>query len=166
MKKCVFAGTFDPPTTGHEGVVYDSLKIFDEVVVAVLENTGKKCYFSVEERIALLKKLFEAENRVRIVSFSGAAVDILKSENTPFYVRGIRDGIDLDYENRNLYASLALMPEMVTIYLPARQNKTHVSSTLVRNSIHFNKQFKEYIPSRIAEDVIKLSEEKQCLKSS
>lgn len=166
MKKCVFAGTFDPPTTGHEGVVLDSLKIFDEVVVALLENTGKRCYFTLEERIGLLRKLFKGQDRVKIVSFSGAAVDILRQENTPFYVRGIRDGIDLDYENRNLYASLNLMPEMVTIYLPARQTQTHVSSTLVRNSIHFNKQFKDYIPSAIAEDVIKLSEEKQCLKNS
>lgn len=166
MKKCVFAGTFDPPTTGHEGVVLDSLKIFDEVVVAVLENTGKSCYFSTEERIGLLKKLFDGQSRVRVISFSGAAVDLLRREDTVFYVRGIRDGIDLDYENRNLYASLALMPDMVTIYLPARQTQTHVSSTLVRNSIHFNKQFREYIPSKIAEDVIKLSEEKQCSKNS
>ncbi len=166
MKKCVFAGSFDPPTTGHESVVRDSLKIFDEVVVVVLENTGKHCYFSVEERIFLLKKLFEGEDRVTVKSFDGAAVDALKSENTIFYVRGIRDGIDLDYENRNLYASLALMPEMITVYLPARQRETHVSSTLVRNSIHFNKKFRDYIPEKITEDVIKLSEAKQCLKNS
>lgn len=166
MKKCVFAGTFDPPTTGHESVVEDSLKIFDEVVVAVLENTGKHCFFTVGERTDLLKKLFADEPRVRVRRFDGAAVDLLKEEGTVFYVRGIRDGIDLDYENRNTYASLALMPDMVTIYLPARQTLTHVSSTLVRNSVHFNKQFGQYIPSRIAEDVIKLSEEKQCSKNS
>ena len=166
MRKCVFAGTFDQPTIGHEGIVHDCLRIFDEVVVAVLENTGKNCLFTVEERIKLLEKLFAEEKRVRVISFGGAAVDILRAENTPFYVRGIRDGIDLDYENRNLNASRALMPEMVTIYLPARQDETHVSSTLVRNSIHFRKQFDRYIPSRIAEDVKKLTEEKQCSKNN
>ncbi len=80
MKKCVFAGTFDPPTVGHAHVVEESLKIFDEVVVAVLENTGKSCLFTADERIALLNKMYLEDKRVKVVAFEGAAVDLLDRE--------------------------------------------------------------------------------------
>ncbi|MDE7168552.1 MAG: adenylyltransferase/cytidyltransferase family protein, partial [Clostridia bacterium] len=85
-KKCVFAGTFDPPTTGHEKVVEGCQKLFDEVVVAVMINPDKTPYFSEDERVLLLKTLFSGEKRVKIRTFSGVVVDLLEEENTPFYV--------------------------------------------------------------------------------
>lgn len=161
MKKCVFAGTFDPPTVGHAHVVGESLKIFDEVVVAVLENTGKSCLFTTDERIALLKKLYENEKRVRVVAFDGAAVDLLEREKTPFYVRGVRNTLDFEYENQNFFANKKLKDDIVTIYIPAEQGDLQVSSTLVRNSAHFNKEFKDYLPAKIADDVIRLFNDKK-----
>lgn len=160
MKKCVFAGTFDPPTVGHEDVVKAALRIFDSVVVAVLINPQKNQLFTAEERCALLSKLFEDEKRVTVRTFSGAAVDLLKEENTPFYVRGVRDCIDFEYENRNHFASRRLMPELITIYLPCEQAHLHVSSTLVRNSAKFKKDYADLIPERIYADVSALLEEK------
>ena len=160
MKKCVFAGTFDPPTTGHRGVVVNCLKIFDEVVVAVMLNTAKTPLFSVEERVRLLKKLFKDERRVKVISFDGAAVDLLESENTPFYVRGIRNTIDFEYETADYFASKKLKKDLVEIYLPAEQENIHVSSTLVKNSIKFQKNFKEYVPEEILPDIEKLLKDK------
>ena len=160
MKKCVFAGTFDPPTTGHKKVVENCLKIFDEVVVAILINPQKETLFTEEERISLLQKLFESEKRVRIVSFDGAVVDLLERENTPFYVRGIRNTIDFDYENANFFANKRLKKDIVTIYLPAEQEDLHISSSLVRNSVKFNKDFYEYIPEEILQEIKKLLKEK------
>lgn len=159
-KICVFAGTFDPPTTGHKKVVEAALKIFDGVTVAVMLNTDKRCLFTTEERVALLTKLFANEKRVKVRAFGGAAVDLLKEENTPFYVRGVRDCIDFEYENRNHFASKKLMPEMVTLYIPAEQEELHVSSTLVRNSIKFKKEFSGLIPPEIMEDINSILEEK------
>ena len=153
MKKCVFAGTFDPPTYGHKRVVENSLKIFDEVVVAILINPEKQTLFTVEERVALLKKLFAGEKRVRILSFDGAVVDLLERENTPFYVRGVRNTIDFDYENANFFANRKLKEDIVTIYFPAGQEELHISSSLVRNSFKFNKEFCEYIPKEIIEEI-------------
>ncbi len=160
MKTCVFAGTFDPPTVGHREVVKTALKIFDSVTVALMLNPEKECLFSEEERLQLLKRLFGGESTVKVRAFYGAAVDLLKEENTPFYVRGVRDTIDFEYENRNRFASEKLMPEMVTIYLPAGQENLHVSSTLIRTSLKFGKDFKEYIPEEIAALVKKLLENK------
>lgn len=160
MKKCVFAGTFDPPTVGHKGVVESALKIFDKVTVAVLINTQKQCLFSLEERLELLRGLFKDNERVKVMSFDGAAVDLLRAEDTPFYVRGVRDALDFEYENRDFFASKKLMPQMVAVYIPAEQPVLHVSSTLVRNSVKFKKEFADYIPQEIRRQVMKMLEEK------
>ena len=160
MKTCVFAGTFDPPTVGHREVVKTALKIFDSVTVALMLNPEKECLFSEEERLQLLRRLFGGESGVKVRAFYGAAVDLLKEENTPFYVRGVRDTIDFEYENRNRFASEKLMPVMVTIYLPAGQENLHVSSTLIRTSLKFGKDFERYIPEEIAALVKKLLENK------
>ena len=160
MKKCVFAGTFDPPTTGHKGIVESCLKIFDEVVVAILINPEKSTLFTVEEREKLLKKLFESEKRVRVITFDGAAVDLLERENTPFYVRGVRNTVDFEYENANFFANKKLKRDIVTIYLPAEQESLHISSSLVRNSFRFKKDFSQYIPKEIYEDIQKLLKDK------
>lgn len=159
-KTCVFAGTFDPPTVGHRDVIDKALKIFDGVTVAVMINPRKSCLFSEDERLALLKELYKNEPRVKVRTYRGAAVDLLREENTPFYVRGVRDCIDFDYENRDRYASEKLMPEMITIYIPADQSDVFVSSSLVRNSVKFDKEFMQYIPAEIREAVKKLSEAK------
>lgn len=160
MKTCVFSGTFDPPTVGHKEVVDKALKIFDGVTVALMVNTDKTCLFTKEERLSLLKELFGADDRVKVIGFDGAAVDLLKRENTPFYVRGVRDIIDFEYENRNRFASKKLMDGIITIYIPAEQDSLQVSSTLVRNSFKFNKEFYDYIPKEIQLSVRRLLEEK------
>ncbi|MCM1546215.1 MAG: pantetheine-phosphate adenylyltransferase [Clostridiales bacterium] len=159
-KTCVFAGTFDPPTVGHKDVIDKALAIFDKVVVAVMINPEKSCLFTKEERLSLLNGLYKGDPRVKVRSFDGAAVDLLREENTPFYVRGVRDCIDFEYENRNRYASEKLMPEIVTVYIPAEQCDLHVSSSLVRSSVKFDKEFMQYIPEEIRETVKKLTEAK------
>ena len=160
MKKCVFAGTFDPPTTGHKNVIDTCLEIFDEVVVGVGINTAKTPMFSADERKALLEKLYGGEKRVRVVLFVGAAVDPLESENTRFYVRGLRNTVDFEYETADHFASKKLKKDLVTLYVPAEQESLHISSSLVRNSRKFKKDFLSYVPEKILSDVIRLMEEK------
>ena len=161
MRKCVFAGTFDPPTTGHKRIIEQCLKMFDEVVVAVMVNPDKKPLFSEEERKALLDKLFEGDGRVKVTVFEGAAVDLLERENTPFYVRGIRNTVDFEYENANFFANKKLKDDIVTVYLPAEQDSLQISSTLVKNSIKFNKQYADYIPPEIYADLLQILKTKK-----
>lgn len=160
MKKCVFAGTFDPPTTGHKRIVADCLKIFDEVVVAVMVNTDKVPLFTEEERVSLLKKTLKGFKGVKITVFKGAVVDLLEVEKTPFYVRGVRNTIDFEYENQNFFANKKLKNDIVTIYLPAEQDSLQISSTLVRNSVKFKKDYLQYIPEEIREDILLMLENK------
>ncbi len=159
-KKCVFAGTFDPPTLGHKALVEDCLKIFDEVVVAILVNPTKTPCFTVEQRKEMLALDFAAEKRVKIVEFSGTVAELLQRENTKIYVRGIRNGIDLDYENANFYASKKLDPELIALYLPCRQELLHVSSSMVRNGLRFGTAIDEYVSKKVKEYIEDMREKK------
>lgn len=149
-RKCVFAGTFDPPTLGHEAVIRDCLQMFDEVVVAIMVNPQKQPAFSVEERTQMLKLITDSP-RVRIVSFTGTVAELLKAENTEFYVRGIRNGTDLDFENANFYATKKLDKDIIAIYLPCPQELLHVSSSMVRNSLKFQTPIEEYVSKEVRE---------------
>ena len=84
MKKCLFAGTFDPPTLGHKDIVLKCLEIFDEVIVAILINPNKRPLFSEEKRLSMLKKVFAAYPRVRVLSYDGLTVNLLKREGVRF----------------------------------------------------------------------------------
>ena len=149
MKKCVFAGSFDPFTVGHEDTVKKSLALFDEVVIAVAENKNKSCRFSLREREEMIAAVYQSEPRVRVLAWGGVIVDLLKAENTPFYVRGLRNGIDFEYETADFYASRKLDSEMITLYIPAEQEHLHISSTLVKNSIDFEKPYRDYLPEAV-----------------
>lgn len=151
MKKCVFAGTFDPFTVGHEDTVRKCLALFDEVVVAVAENKQKRCMFSAQARVQMIRAVFADEPRVRVMRWEGVIADLLKREGTPFYVRGIRNTVDFEYENADFYASRNLDPSLITLYIPAEQKHLHVSSTLVKNCIAFEKPYREYVPAAVYE---------------
>ena len=148
-KKCVFAGTFDPPTLGHKATVEDCLQLFDEVVVAIMVNPLKQPAFSVEQRKEMLRLTLGDNARVKIITCESTVAQLLKAENTKIYVRGIRNGIDLDYENANLYASKKLDKDLIAVYLPCRQELLHVSSSIVRNSLRFGTPIDEYVTKEV-----------------
>lgn len=148
-KKCVFAGTFDPPTLGHKAIIEDCLKIFDEVVVAIMVNPIKTPYFTVDERKEMLALDFGNESRVRVVAFEGTVAQLLEKEDTKIYVRGLRNGVDLDFENANYYASQKLDPALTAVYLPCRQDLLHISSTMVKNSLKFGTPIDEYVSENV-----------------
>ncbi len=154
-RKCVFAGTFDPPTLGHKSVVKECLKLFDEVVVALMINPAKTPCFTLEERERMLALEFGEEPRVRVVPFTGTVAELLRRENTKIYVRGIRNGVDLDYENANFYASKKLDEELTAVYLPCPQELLHVSSSMVRSSLQFGTPIDEYVSEKVKDYIRK-----------
>lgn len=160
MKKCIFAGTFDPPTLGHQDTIDQAAKIFDKVVVAILVNPAKTPFFSLEERKEMFNILYGENPQIEVVAWQGAAVDLLKKENTPFYVRGIRNTVDLEYENANFYANRRLDDDIITVYLPAKQEYIHVSSTLAKSCIHFNKPVEECVSKPVGEYIRRILKER------
>ena len=159
IRKCVFAGTFDPPTLGHKALVEECLKLFDEVVVAIMVNPAKKPYFTLEQREEMLGLTFGKNPKIRMIVAEGTVAEILKKEDTKFYARGIRNSIDLDYENANFYASKKLDPHLTAVYLPCPQELLHVSSSIVRNSLKFGTPIEEYVTKEVKEYIEKNTKE-------
>ena len=156
MKKCVFAGSFDPFTKGHAYIVKTCLELFDEVIVAVMKNPLKKPFISEEERVRLIKKLYKDENRVSVIEYDGVVVDLLKECGTNIYVRGLRNTLDYEYENEQYFMSRNLDENINTIYLPTPPELLFLSSTFVRNCILFHRDIKDYVPEEIADELPKV----------
>lgn len=149
MKKCVFAGTFDPVTKGHDDIIAKCSRLFDEVVVALCINVKKSAMFSVEKRLEMLEAVVKKYKNVKVVYHDGLLVDLMKKENAVYYVRGLRNGRDYEYENDINFVNASLMPELVTIYIPASVKSVQVSSTAVRELLGFNRDVKDFVPEEI-----------------
>ena len=93
--------------------------------------------------------VYAQEPRVHVLRWAGVIADLLAAEGTPFYVRGLRNAGDYEYETADFYASRDLDDKLIVLYLPAEQRHTHISSTLVKNCIAFEKPFDGYVPQAV-----------------
>ena len=160
MKVCVFAGTFDPFTNGHDFVVSKCLEMFDKVIIAVGVNVDKTPLFSDKVRIDTIKNLYKNEPKVEVDSFSGMLTDYMKNKGVKVTVRGLRDEKDYEYENTMARYNQDMYPEIITVYIPTPVELTYVSSSAIRNILELNGEIKEYVPHAIADYL------KECLKES
>lgn len=149
MKKCVFAGTFDPVTKGHEEIIAKCSDLFDEVIVAICVNVNKTTMFSVEKRLEFLKKTCAKYKNVKVLYHKGLLVDLLQKEGAKYNVRGLRNGRDYEYENEMNFVNSELMPEIVTIYIPCCDLNVQVSSSIVRELLKFGRSADRYVPNEI-----------------
>ena len=156
MRKCLFAGSFDPVTTGHVDVIKKCSEMFDLTYVALMINPDKNTFFSEEDRFNLLKKATEGIENVKVIRHNGLVVDLMREEGIKYNVRGIRNSTDYDYETIMTYINQDMNEDIVTIYIPTTQELLHVSSSLVRSVVAFNGNVDKYIPSNCLEDFKKI----------
>lgn len=153
MKKiAVYPGTFDPLTLGHLDVIQAGAKLFDEVIVAILENPQKKPMFSEEERMAMLVETLKENGlgNVRVLSFHGLTVELARRERAICIIRGLRLMTDFEAELVLSFNNLILAPEIQTIFIPPRKEHIHISSSVVRELLHFGRTDLEgYVPSAV-----------------
>lgn len=148
-KRCVFAGTFDPPTLGHKKIVEDCLKIFDGVIVAIMVNPEKTPAYTVEQRKEMLRLTFGENDKIEILEFSGTVAELIEQTGVEGYVRGIRNATDFDYETANYYATKRLNEKVLPLYIPCDQDLLHVSSSVVRSLIKFSKPLDGYVTEEV-----------------
>ena len=153
MSVCVFAGTFDPFTKGHEYVVDKCLEMFDKVIIAVGVNVDKKPLLADEKRIAIIKELFAGNDRIEVEFFSGMLTDYMRAKGVKVTVRGLRDEKDYNYENTMARYNLDMYPEIITVYIPTPANLSHVSSTAIRNIVHSGGDFSKYVPEKTLQSI-------------
>jgi pantetheine-phosphate adenylyltransferase len=128
----LYAGSFDPPTRGHEDLIRRSRMIADQVVVAVAVNTAKEPLFSVSERLEMLRLTVGDDPAISYASFDGLVADFARSQGATFLVRGLRAVGDFEYEFQMALMNRQLCPGLETVFLVPGQGLSYISSSLVR----------------------------------
>lgn len=156
MKIAVYPGSFDPITLGHMDVILRSAAVFDKVVVGVLKNVEKKGLFSIDERVAMIEKLVQKYDNIEVTSFQGLLVDFMESINAHIIVKGLRVGLDFDYELQMAHMNRKLSKEKVeTVLMMASTEYSYISSSSVREILHFKGDIRGFVPDEIIEDIYK-----------
>jgi pantetheine-phosphate adenylyltransferase len=132
----VYPGSFDPITKGHEDLIHRSLGFVDKVVVAVAVNVAKQPLFSLDERVALIRKCV-TDPRVEVQSFDGLLVEFAKKVGATVIVRGLRAVSDFEYEFQMALMNRNLGPQLETVFLVPAFDLTYLSSSLVREVARF-----------------------------
>ena len=131
----VYPGTFDPITLGHEDIVRRAADLFDEVIVAVADSTNKKTLFSLDERVALAKGVFDPNSNIKVVGFSGLLMQFVQDQGAKMVVRGLRAASDFEYEFQLAGMNRKLYPQFETLFLTPSEQFMFISSSLVRDLV-------------------------------
>ena len=148
MKKAVFPGSFDPITIGHIDIVNKGMKIFDEIIIAVGNNVDKKYMFSKEKRVEFVKQTFSPYDKIKVESYEGLTVDFCKKNNTEFIIRGLRNPADFEFE-KSIALTNREMTGIETVFFLTSPKNSFVSSSIVRDLIRNNGEYKLFIPKGI-----------------
>lgn len=161
MKKvAIFPGSFDPFTRGHESVVLRSLPLFDEVIIAIGNNSSKTGFFTVEERIKLIKMVFDNQPQVVVQSYDGLTVDFCRSVNAKFMLRGIRTAADFEYERAVAQMNKSMLPDVESVILLTTPELTPVNSTIVRDILRHGGNVSQFLPEKMNVNTILESRKK------
>lgn len=156
MKRILYPGSFDPPTYGHMNVIEQAAELFDEVIVAIMINSSKKTpYFNIEERMEMLEEIYKNYQQIKIVSGSGAAVDLALLHDCKALLRGIRGVSDLEYELQLATINRKLADKITTICLFPDTHVQHISSSVVKELHSLNKDLDEYVHPYVKEKLMK-----------
>ena len=156
MTKVLYPGSFDPITKGHMNIVKQASDLFDEVIIAVLQNPLKKSgLFTLEERIEIIKELYKNVSNIKIVSDSKATVDIALLYGCKAIIRGLRSLSDYDYEVQLQQINKEISDNQInTICLFADQEYQFVSSSVVKELFNLDKDFSRYVSPLVQEKML------------
>jgi len=142
----VYPGSFDPITYGHIDVIERSLTFLDKIIIAVANNSRKSFIFSLEERMNLIKSVFEGRKEVEVDKFDGLLVDYLKNKKVYLIIRGLRAVSDFEYEFQMALTNRKLNPEIDTIFLMPGEEFFYISSSLVKEIANLGGSIEKFVP--------------------
>lgn len=150
MKKvAVYPGTFDPITNGHIDLIKRSLKIFDEVIIALAPSKKKEPLFTREERLELIRESVKGMKGAKVEAFDKLLIDYAKSRKSMALVRGLRAVSDFEYELQMALMNRRLDSEIETIFMMPSEEYTFLSSTLAKEVASFGGDVKGLVPEAV-----------------
>ena len=145
-KRAVYPGMFDPIHNGHLDLIERSLRIFDEVIVAVVGNPSKSQLFTVAERMEMIDEATTGHQNFRIVAFDGLTIDLVTRERADCIVRGIRAVSDFEYEFQMALMNRRLRGTVETVFLMPHERYTYISSRLIKEVSSFGSAVTGMVP--------------------
>ena len=153
MKTAIYPGSFDPVTLGHYDIIERSSKIFDKLIVGVLNNSAKSPLFSVEERVNMLKDVTSHFPNVEVQSFAGLLIDFVRSNDANVIVRGLRAITDFEYELQLAQMNRVIAPEIDTLFLTTNLKYAYLSSSMAKEVAMYGEDISSFLSPEIAEKV-------------
>ena len=153
MRRAVVPGSFDPVTKGHLDIIERASRIFDEIIVVVLQNPAKHTTFTVEERMDFIRRSTENIRNVSVDSFDGLLVDYMRRKKAGVIVKGLRAVSDFEYEYQMALTNHRLNPDVETLFLNTSQEYMFLSSSIVKQIASFDGDVSDFLPEQIRDDV-------------
>ncbi|HOP59952.1 MAG TPA: pantetheine-phosphate adenylyltransferase [Candidatus Saccharicenans sp.] len=150
-RKAIYPGSFDPITNGHVDIIQRGKKIFDSIIVGVLDNPKKSPFFSTEERVELIRQVFANDRAIEVKSFSGLLVDFARQNNVNIVIRGLRAISDFEYEFQMALMNRKLAGNIETLFMMPSLKYSFLSSNLVREAFQLGGCVKGLVPPLVEE---------------
>jgi pantetheine-phosphate adenylyltransferase len=145
----VYTGVFDPVHLGHVDIIQRGCRIVDRLIVGVGINPDKQPFFSIEERVDLLREVTKPYPNVEVLPFTGLAVRFVRQCGSSMMIRGLRTLSDMEYEFTMSLMNLNLDPRVETIFLMAKEEFSHVSSSLLRQIATLEGDLSKFLPQEV-----------------
>src|ERR1035438_8705205 len=145
----LYPGTFDPPTNGHIDLIQRGAKLFDHLIVAILNNPGKDPLFTVEERVEMLKESTSALGNVSVGTFDRLTVEFARQQGASAILRGIRAISDYEHEFQMALMNRRLALEIETVFLQPAGRYSFVSSRMVKEVFGFGGDVTGLVPPNV-----------------
>jgi pantetheine-phosphate adenylyltransferase len=145
----LYPGTFDPPTNGHLDLIERGAKLFDHLIVAILNNPVKDPLFTVEERVEMLRESTAALKNVSVATVDGLMVEFARQQGASAVLRGIRAISDYEYEFQMALMNRRLAPEIETVFLQPAGRYSFVSSRMLKDVVSFGGDVSGLVPPNV-----------------
>jgi len=145
----IYPGSFDPITNGHVDLIHRACKLFDEVIIAITQNTNKDSFLSINQRVKAVETAIEPLTNTRVLSFDSLLVDFAREHNAQIIIRGLRAVSDFDYEFQLSGMNKRLNPTIETLFMTPSEEFANISSSLVREILSLGGDISQFVPESV-----------------